>query len=371
MTNTIEKDLHSVSSTALFHKVLHHFGDWEIETGYMNRIEKSIYFDMRTLYLRQGAPLTDDLDLLAKRLSCRSDDELIALTFLLKDKFTHCKKTHSYKQKEWDLMIKNYRYRHRNGRFLSNDSVTDNVTDSVTANVTQRNENVTPLSNAERQQKARFERKKMTDTLNQMGVQVNKNIGLTQLRKLYNDKLAVTHNAQQHSVTHNDSVTQRNEPSNERNVKNNAITNNHKPITNNHNINKPPKTPLADKYTDDVQEVFEFWLNIMDKDPVKWKLTDERKKKIIARLKDGKEVMDIRQAIYNASQDNWTVTHGKTDISYICQSDSRLSEFLLKKPQTMQTNRQTNPTANRMDELRQMATLSPTNIYIDDLPTTN
>ena len=223
MTNTIEKDLHSVSSTALFHKVLHHFGDWEIETGYMNRIEKSIYFDMRTLYLRQGAPLTDDLDLLAKRLSCRSDDELIALTFLLKDKFTHCKKTHSYKQKEWDLMIKNYRYRHRNGRNEHNGNVTDNVTD----NVTHRNDNVMPLSNAERQQKARLERKKMIDELTQMGIEVNKDMGLTDLRKLYNDKLAKADNTKKQSVTRNDGVTKRNEHSNERNAKNNAITINH------------------------------------------------------------------------------------------------------------------------------------------------
>ena len=78
----------------------------------------------------------------------------------------------------------------------------------------------------------------------------------------------------------------------------------------------------------------------MDKDPAKWKLTDERKRKIIARLKDGKDNTDIKQAIYNASQDNWAVTHGKTDISYICQSDARLSEFLLKQPKAMQQNQQ-------------------------------
>lgn len=130
-----------------------------------------------------------------------------------------------------------------------------------------------------------------------------------------------------------------------------SITINHKPITNNL-FKNPPKAPLGDttaktgktgktdQHNQASQEVFEFWLDIMGKDPAKWKLTDERKRKIIARLKDGKDITDIKQAIYNASQDNWAVTHGKTDISYICQSDARLSEFLLKKPKAMQQNQQ-------------------------------
>ncbi|WP_338755646.1 hypothetical protein [Moraxella lincolnii] len=93
----------------------------------------------------------------------------------------------------------------------------------------------------------------------------------------------------------------------------------------------------------------------MDKDPAKWKLTDDRKRKIIARLKDGKDSTDIKQAIYNASQDPWATAHGKTDISYICQSDARLSEFLLKKPQAMQRRQHNQPTAQETNTMQHIS----------------
>ena len=79
MAKSYNKTQESVSSFALFHKVLHNFGDWELETAYMSRIERSIYFDMRTLYLKSGQPLTSDLELLARRIRCNDEAELKAL----------------------------------------------------------------------------------------------------------------------------------------------------------------------------------------------------------------------------------------------------------------------------------------------------
>ena len=76
MAKSYNKTQESVS--ALFHKVLHNFGDWELETAYMSRIERSIYFDMRTLYLKLGQPLTSDLELLARRIRCNDEAELKA-----------------------------------------------------------------------------------------------------------------------------------------------------------------------------------------------------------------------------------------------------------------------------------------------------
>lgn len=161
--------------------------------------------------------------------------------------------------------------------------------------------------------------------------------------------------------------------------KNDAITINHKPLTNNQLINKPPKAPLGDttaktgktdQHNQASQDIFDFWLDIMDKDPAKWKLTDERKRKIIARLKDGKDITDIKQAIYNASQDNWAVTHGKTDISYICQSDARLSEFLLKQPKAMQHRQQQNQFTGANHATHQPTNKQPTTAeYADKLNT--
>lgn len=84
------------TSRKMMHSILHHFGDWELETRYMSRLERSIYFDMRTLYLTHGVGLTADLDLLERRLMCNESNEKEALRFLLRDKFKLNKKSNQY-----------------------------------------------------------------------------------------------------------------------------------------------------------------------------------------------------------------------------------------------------------------------------------
>lgn len=216
------------SVSALFHKVLHNFGDWELETAYMNRIERSIYFDMRTLYLKSGQPLTSDLELLARRIRCNDEAELKALEFILKDKFIYDKKRSVYRHREWDLMIKNYKFRHRNDNEVGNDMVT--------------NSNDRALSNADRQ--ARFkERKRMLKELENKGVVVDGGMSFSDVAAIYNGHFPHVVNE---IVTKGNVGNENGNDGNEKNnAKNEAITNNHKPTTNNLNI-KTSITQSAD-----------------------------------------------------------------------------------------------------------------------------
>lgn len=164
----------SLSSNALFFKFMHHFGDWDFETGYMTRIERSIYFDMKSFYLRTGKPLTDDVSMLERYLRCTTDEEKTALQFLLADKFTHCKKTKRYKHREWDLMIKNYRHAHRNDVTQDGRRVTDDVTPDVKDDVTQ-NDRIKAL---------RKRNKLMINALKNIGVNVNSRTPSKELQAL-------------------------------------------------------------------------------------------------------------------------------------------------------------------------------------------
>ena len=103
--------------------------------------------------------------------------------------------------------------------------------------------------------------------------------------------------------------------------------NNHKPITNN-------QEPLTkNKYVNEVAEVFEFWKTTFGK-MATTKLSDERKRKIIARLKDGYTVEQIKQAIVNCSQNEFNIAGGHTDIELICRDVKHLERYMELKPQS-------------------------------------
>ncbi|CAM3970905.1 DUF1376 domain-containing protein [Psychrobacter arenosus] len=93
------------------HFVNHNFTDHDFETKHFNRIEKTIYLDLRSLYLSEEKPIDgSDMELLQRRLSVISDDEKQALAFVLKDKFTSSKAGKQYNQPAWDKIIKDYKY---------------------------------------------------------------------------------------------------------------------------------------------------------------------------------------------------------------------------------------------------------------------
>lgn len=91
------------------HFVNHNFTDHDFETKHLNRIEKTIYLDLRSIYLSTEKPIDgSDMDLLQRRLSVTDDAEKLALAFVLKDKFTKAGKL--FKHPVWDKIIKDYKF---------------------------------------------------------------------------------------------------------------------------------------------------------------------------------------------------------------------------------------------------------------------
>ncbi len=91
------------------HFVNHNFTDHDFETKHLNRIEKTIYLDLRSIYLSTEKPIDgSDMDLLQRRLSVTDDAEKQALAFVLKDKFTKAGKL--FKHPVWDKIIKDYKF---------------------------------------------------------------------------------------------------------------------------------------------------------------------------------------------------------------------------------------------------------------------
>lgn len=67
----------------------HHIGDFDTETRHLSRLERAIYRDMRDMYCKTEEALDgSDMDRLARRLLCRSSEEIDALQFVLAEFFT-------------------------------------------------------------------------------------------------------------------------------------------------------------------------------------------------------------------------------------------------------------------------------------------
>ena len=221
------------------HFVNHNFTDIDFETKHMSRVEKTIYLDLRSLYLSEEKPVDgSDMDLLQRRLSVTDEDEKAALAFVLKDKFSKAGKY--YKRAAWDKILKDYKWGNKNKGNVNGNATRNAVTNDVTQGVTPSNDgcNVTcndddtPMTPAERTRKSRQDRKLMIDALTNIGVCVDKGIKAADLKALYMANIDdVTSNVTS-SVTQ--SVTPSNDDRNASNAKNAAITTNHKPVTNNH-----------------------------------------------------------------------------------------------------------------------------------------
>ncbi|WP_019672542.1 DUF1376 domain-containing protein [Psychrobacter lutiphocae] len=170
------------TGSGVMHYIMHNFGDWEIETKHMTRVQKSVYLDMRTNYLKGGKPFTSDIELLEHRLSCRSDDDKQALELILKDKFKLDKRSKTYKHPSWDRILKNYRSKHWD----------DDIKNLNGTNVTTKNDGIednTPLTAAERKAKSRAKEQEMRKYLTGARVDHKGVKGLKELTKLYNQHL--------------------------------------------------------------------------------------------------------------------------------------------------------------------------------------
>ena len=221
------------------HFVNHNFTDIDFETKHMSRIEKTIYFDLRSLYLSEEKPIDgSDMDLLQRRLNVKDEEEKAALVFVLKDKFKKAGKY--YKRAAWDKILKDYKWGNKNKGNASGNVARNAVTFDVTQGVTLGNDgcNVTcndddtPMTPAERTRKSRQDRKIMIDSLTNIGVTVDKSIKAADLRELYATHAEIIASNVTADVT--DTVTPSNDDGNASNAKNAAITSNHEPLTINH-----------------------------------------------------------------------------------------------------------------------------------------
>lgn len=87
------------------------------------------------------------------------------------------------------------------------------------------------------------------------------------------------------------------------------------------------KEIFKETFKENINEIFEFWKTTFAKTD-KVILTEKRKSKIQARLKEGYSVQDIRVAIVNCSKSKYHIDQGYTDIELICREPEKLDRFL-------------------------------------------
>lgn len=303
----------------IIHYINHNFTDWDSQTKHMSRIEKSIFLDLRTMYFGNAKKSNgnidgSDFDLLCYRLSCKTEEEITALKLLLKDQFTKVGKV--YRNADWDRQIKNLDWWYQNNGSTGNE-IGNGGNDSGNA-----------MSNAERQAKAKQERKNIVTALSSINIEFDKKAPIATLRALFSNNFG---NSEIASV-----VTQIAELGNASNASGNDNGNggNAEIRANNQEPRTKNQEPLTkNKYVNEVAEVFEFWKTTFGKIATT-KLSDERKRKIIARLKDGYTVEQIKQAIVNCSQNEFNIAGGHTDIELICRDVKHLERYMELKPQS-------------------------------------
>ena len=91
------------------------------------------------------------------------------------------------------------------------------------------------------------------------------------------------------------------------------------------------KEVMPNKFDDDVIQIFNNWVSVMQKG-TSTKLTKERRQKIIARLKDGYTVDQIKQAVLGCSMTPHNMGKNENsklynDIELICRSATNLERF--------------------------------------------
>lgn len=258
----------------------HNFTGHDFETKHMSRIEKTIYLDLRSIYLSAEKPIDgSDMALLERRLSVIDDAEKQALAFVLKDKFNKAGKL--FKRPEWDKIIKDYKFQQISiavgdmtkrlkaagvtieanagmsairelyiERF-NHDKLT-RITNNANAMTNQANDKANrandkandSTNDGEVKLTSNDERKYMVDSLKDAGESVTLKTSITTLREMYtkrfnsdskSDATNAIHQANNMTNTNANAITnEANDITNEANAENDAITRNHKLETNNH-----------------------------------------------------------------------------------------------------------------------------------------
>lgn len=234
-----------------------HIQDFYGRTWHLDNLARWIYRDLISLYYQNEKPLVDDLNELAHKIRCRTDEEKTALREVLAEFFTL--KKGKYHHSRIDREIKNYQYRRNKPammkrltelgvEFDKSMSVAElsallamyddeNLSNARNESNDLRNESngtsneSNAMSNAERQALHRQkQRENLLLELQELGVNPDKSMSLNSLKNL----LEQASNGHLRNASNGAS----NEPSNgenlsnaESNGKKSAITNNQEPVT--------------------------------------------------------------------------------------------------------------------------------------------
>ena len=202
--------------------------DFNNSARHLSLPERAIYRDLIDMYYHSEQAIdTSDMDRLARRLLCTSAEYRASLEYVLDEFFIKRGKRHHHHR--IDREIKNYKFKNSNA---SGNAVTNDVTQGVTLGNATRNDDETPMTNAERTRKSRQDKRNMINALTNIGVTVDKDIKAADLRELYATHAdSITSNVTSDVTT---TVTNDDDARNGGNAKNAAITSNHELLTNNH-----------------------------------------------------------------------------------------------------------------------------------------
>lgn len=79
-----------------------------------------------------------------------------------------------------------------------------------------------------------------------------------------------------------------------------------------------------------VREIFNHWLFVFEKDSEKTTLTADRHGKVLARLREGKSVEDIKRAIDGCKRSAFHVENGHIDLATICKSAAAVDSHIAR-----------------------------------------
>lgn len=98
-----------------------------------------------------------------------------------------------------------------------------------------------------------------------------------------------------------------------------------------------------------IQEIYEFYCQTFGKNPNRYKLLPERRRKIAARLKEF-SMDEIKKAITNLSQSAFHVDNGYVGLDFVLRNSGKTEEWVEKLPETLRRQNRLylkqNPSAN-------------------------
>lgn len=79
-----------------------------------------------------------------------------------------------------------------------------------------------------------------------------------------------------------------------------------------------------------VREVFDYWVARTSRNPRQMKLTNDRRRKVNARLSEGYTVADLKKAVDGIMMSTFHVEKGFTDLVHVCRSAAHVDGFIEK-----------------------------------------